>query len=85
MSDDGYNGWTNYATWNVALWFDNEYSWYQAKIEFLQSTEQVTEINVENFVKSLIDRTPDTRLHSVDWADLAQSWKTERKEMLEYE
>ena len=19
-----YNGWTNYATWNVALWLDNE-------------------------------------------------------------
>jgi hypothetical protein len=24
MSDDRYNGWTNYETWNVALWIDNE-------------------------------------------------------------
>ena len=21
--DDGYNGWTNYETWNVALWIQN--------------------------------------------------------------
>tara|TARA_B100000214_G_scaffold181931_1_gene131220 strand:+ start:229 stop:513 length:285 start_codon:yes stop_codon:yes gene_type:complete len=29
MSQD-YNGWTNYETWNVALWMDNdetEYKW----------------------------------------------------------
>ena len=22
--DESYNGWTNYETWNVALWIDNE-------------------------------------------------------------
>ena len=24
MADAKYNGWTNYETWNVALWIDNE-------------------------------------------------------------
>lgn len=24
MSNDRYNGWTNYETWNVALWIDND-------------------------------------------------------------
>ena len=24
-----YNGWTNYETWLVKLWIDNEYAWYQ--------------------------------------------------------
>ena len=24
-----YNGWTNYETWNVALWLDNDYESYQ--------------------------------------------------------
>ena len=24
MTDKEYNGWTNYETWNVALWIDNE-------------------------------------------------------------
>jgi hypothetical protein len=23
MTQEGYNGWTNYETWNVALWIDN--------------------------------------------------------------
>jgi hypothetical protein len=24
MGDRGYNGWTNYETWNVNLWIDND-------------------------------------------------------------
>jgi len=24
MKKDGYNGWANYETWNVALWIGNE-------------------------------------------------------------
>ena len=24
MTDTEYNGWTNYETWNVALWIDND-------------------------------------------------------------
>jgi hypothetical protein len=28
MSDKGYNGWTNYETWNLALWIGNEQGSY---------------------------------------------------------
>ena len=32
----GYNGWKNYATWNVALWVDNEYGIYLEKVDYLK-------------------------------------------------
>tara|TARA_R100001463_G_C3467321_1_gene215536 strand:- start:259 stop:507 length:249 start_codon:yes stop_codon:yes gene_type:complete len=28
-----YNGWTNWETWNIALWLDNDYSNYQIALE----------------------------------------------------
>jgi hypothetical protein len=27
-TDTRYNGWSNYETWNCALWFDNDYGLY---------------------------------------------------------
>ena len=29
MNDTKYNGWTNYETWNVKLWMDNDEGSYQ--------------------------------------------------------
>ena len=31
MTEKTYNGWTNYETWNVALWIDNDYGLYRLK------------------------------------------------------
>ena len=28
LTDETYNGWTNYATWNVALWLQNDPGFY---------------------------------------------------------
>lgn len=29
-----YNGWSNYETWNVALWINNDYGLYSAAVEW---------------------------------------------------
>jgi len=38
MSDydnNGYNGWANYETWNVALWLDNDERSHRAVVVFM--------------------------------------------------
>lgn len=31
--DNTFNGWKNWATWNVALWISNDYSLYSMALE----------------------------------------------------
>ena len=80
-----YNGWTNYETWNVPLWIDNEYGLYQAKMEFLaELSGPVTPGDICGFVAQYMKgHTPDVPLgdmHAVNWQEIADSWETERQE-----
>ena len=36
MSDTKYEGWANYATWNVMLWINNEEPYYRAAVAFMK-------------------------------------------------
>lgn len=50
MSEDKkYNGWTNYETWNVALWLDNEEGsynyWRETAQEIYDESEEVCNEN----------------------------------------
>ena len=58
--DNTYNGWTNYETWNVALYIQNEYGLYQmAKRceDYSHLVEIITEVSSQ--------ATPD----GVSWTD----------------
>ena len=39
---DRYNGWTNYETWNVALYLNNEEPLYRAAVEYANGTDEPT-------------------------------------------
>lgn len=44
MTENTYNGWTNYQTWCVNLWLDNEPSTYYGIREAIRPTWQAQEI-----------------------------------------
>lgn len=86
---DGYNGWTNYATWAVKLWIDNEepaYNYWReqalAAIRFAPEDDRVTDkIWAEeeaarfNLAEQLKDELEDAMpdLGASVWADLLSS------------
>lgn len=64
--DTTYNGWTNYATWNVALWICNDYGLYSAARDFMRGYYHGEPYrDFINAYESGNDFTPD----SVHWLD----------------
>ena len=93
MTDDTYNGWTNYGTWNVNLWVDNEEPTYSDKLKMLQKrTRPVTGETVRAFYhRKMGGTTPDLdemrrtkeRFGRINFGEIAKHWEAERLEMLE--
>lgn len=84
MTTSTYNGWTNWETWNVALWIDNEEPLYRAKVEFIKRGK-LHPIQVEAFIREIYPKgTPDfdspKDLKKVNWDEIAENWAEEAKE-----
>ena len=74
------NGWTNWATWNVALWIDNEESTYRARCRAIGESSDAAD--VERFVREMHPSgTPDmdgpADLTDVDYGELLEHWRSE--------
>jgi len=70
--ENGYNGWTNRATWNVALWVDNDQDTYTWRMEVQPSTAATCKAFGEMVFGH---KTPDgCLLANVDWTEIAEAW-----------
>ena len=59
--ENGYNGWKNRQTWNVALWIQNDYGLYQSACEYVKRNQGKKALYA-GFIRSngmQHDRTPD--------------------------
>jgi hypothetical protein len=68
MADEKYNGWTNYETWNVKLWIDNDEGSYNYWRDVAISTFRLAEKD-----------KPFTRRERAS-LDLAEQLKSEHEE-----
>lgn len=79
-----YNGWANWATWNVALHFDNDEGLYREYRRYVSRTPK-SRANVEAFVKELLPNGTDDmdsakEYRSVDWDEIADAWWEDEEE-----
>lgn len=62
-----YEGWKNYATWNVSLWINNDFGIYTSALDFMKDVNPQEDI----YKKFVISQgfaemtTPD----DIDWLD----------------
>ena len=68
--DTTYNGWTNYETWNVSLYINNEYGMYMTALEWVKERlwdKQSVDYDVFRHTMTELfgDKTPD----GVSWDD----------------
>lgn len=54
-----YNGWTNYETWNVALWIDNDQGSYSERCEMAQDVYDRADGDMDDAKSALASRLKD--------------------------
>jgi hypothetical protein len=74
-----YNGWTNRATWNVALWAGNDEGTYRHVVAYARGVgaENMDAAAARELAYILFPsgRTPDgDDLGDADFAELAEAW-----------
>jgi hypothetical protein len=86
MDTKEYNGWSNWETWNVLVWLDNEENLYNIKQSFIRTNEHKQDF--DNMVKSfLMDLFPNgtqdmdsaEEMKEVNYQEIAETWKEEYK------
>ena len=63
-----YNGWTNRATWNVALWIGNDEFLYKTALACVEYKEQ-NELPYDKFIRCMLNVSNDTTGDNIRWDD----------------
>jgi hypothetical protein len=90
LSDKRYNGWTNYETWNVALWLDNDEALYTDKRHLLRAS--VDKEHYTNALREYVHGFADEfgkfgdvntdELSKVNWDEIADAdWEESEEEV----
>lgn len=75
MTDTTYQGWKNWATWNAALWMDNEEPIYRAQ-KYCRTAQELKETFFEYFPTGTPDMDP-IDLCDIDWDEIFSHKETE--------
>jgi len=77
-----YNGWTNWETWQILLWAENEQHLYKQTTEFVEFYAHRAGFldKVKSFFHSMFpDGTPDmdnaSEMNEVNWQEIADHLK----------
>jgi hypothetical protein len=86
-----HEGWTNYETWAVALWVDNDEGLYTERKRLVRRHDDDAGDCASALKEWITDMTPDmgatlwadllqSALSEVNWHELAETWIAESKE-----
>ena len=88
MNDNAYNGWTNYETWQAALWLD-QYGFYSLQLDRWEDDGEMPQLDsddVHTFIEEIVlDGAPEGLLgdivggwlSSVNWSEIANHYNAD--------
>jgi hypothetical protein len=76
MTDERYEGFTNYKTWNVCLWFDNDEPLYRARQAWIEENGRFNQQKAREFVMAMLPKgTGDIKNYAgVNWQEVSEAF-----------
>ena len=88
--DEEYQGYSNWETWNISLWLNNDETMYNEALRICRDNPRSIrqEKVIEDYVFSLLDDktiSDKISIHRVDFKQIVKEFQQTLKELREYE